>query len=118
MGIDPATVGHLARCAERGVGVNDPASIEVRGLDPRAEAVPFLPARHNAVSSIENLLRRSTFKRLFFNTPLFRLCLSGAKIYYRIWTARHARRHWETIRSHPVYGPQWREGWPGLSSDS
>jgi uncharacterized protein (DUF362 family) len=108
MGIDPASVAHLARCAERGIGVNDLARIDVRGLDPHKDGVHFAPARHNAVSLIETLLRRSTLKRLFFNTPLFRVCLLGAKAYYLAWTVLRGRGHWRRIRAHPLYGPQWR----------
>ena len=40
-------------------------------------------------------------------------CLIGAKLYYRIWTARHAGAHWRRIRAHPVYGAQWNRDWPG-----
>ena len=34
MGIDPATVVHLAKCAARGIGTNQRDRIEVRGLEP------------------------------------------------------------------------------------
>lgn len=115
MGIDPATVPHLRRCAERGIGTDDRARIDVRGLVPEASVVPFRPAAHNTVSSIENLLRRSALKWLFFDTPIFRVCLIGAKLYYRVWTALKAERHWQRIRAHGVYGPQWRAGWTGVA---
>ena len=72
------------------------------------------PARHNAVSLVETVLRKSFFKRLFFNTPIFGACLYGAKVYYRLWTALCARAHWNRILRHPVYGPQWRDGWKGV----
>ena len=108
MGIDPASVVHLARCAERGIGTNDLEQIEVRGLDPVRDRTPFHPPRHNMVSSVENLLRKSAFKRLFFNTPLFRLSLWGAKAYYLAWTAAAAKRSWNEVLAHPLYGPQWR----------
>ncbi len=113
MGIDPSEVRHLARCAERGVGICDPDRIDVVGADPEAVAMPFKRPRHNAVSRVEDLLRRSVFKRLFFNTPLFDACLFGAKTYYRIWTALEAEKAWRIARAHPVYGPQWRAGWRG-----
>jgi uncharacterized protein (DUF362 family) len=110
MSLDPASIQHLARCAERGIGTNRLENIEVRGLDPaRPEnRIAFLPARHNAVSVIETMLRKSFFKKLFFNTPIFNVCLFGAKVYYRAWTRRNAERYWEQARSHPIYGPQWR----------
>jgi uncharacterized protein (DUF362 family) len=114
MGIDPASVPHLARCAERGIGTCDRALIEVIGTQPEQEPVRFRPARHNAVSALETLLRRSLFKKMFFNTPLFRLCLGGAKLYYRLWTLLHAGAIWRRIREHPLYGPQWSPGWRGI----
>ena len=70
MGFDPAAIAHLGTCAARGIGTNDRGRIEVRGLAPEAQPVPYRPARHNAVSVVETLLRRSTLKRLFFNTPV------------------------------------------------
>jgi uncharacterized protein (DUF362 family) len=108
MGLDPATVRHLGTCAARGIGTNDPAQIEVRGVQPAAAHVHFQPAEHNAVSMVENLLRKSFLKRLFFNTPIFDLCLFGAKNYYRLWTWRAGRKPWDTVLAHPLYGPQWR----------
>lgn len=108
IGLDPASVRHLATCAARGLGTNDLARIDVRGLDPAADRVPFQPARHNAVSLVENLLRRSALKRLFFDTPVFDVCLWGAKNYYRIWTRLHADRCWRLALSHPFYGPLWK----------
>ena len=116
MGIDPAGIPHLVRCAERGIGVTDRTRIDVRGLAPEESVVPFLPARHNAVSAVENMLRKSSLKRLFFNTPIFRTCLLGAKAYYRLWVAIYAKQHWRRIRAHEVYGPQWCDDWTGLSS--
>jgi len=113
MGIDPATIRHLALCAERGIGVNDPARIEVRGLDPRRDAISFRTARHNAVSMVETVLRKSVFKKLFFNTPIFNVCLWGAKRYYRAWTRFYAQGCWNEVRAHPVYGAQWRHVGPG-----
>ncbi len=108
MGIDPSTVEHLARCAARGIGTNVSESIEVRGVQPEEARVRFQPARHNAVSMVETLLRKSFLKKVFFNTPIFSLCLFGAKNYYRLWTWRAGRRPWEAVLAHPVYGPQWR----------
>jgi uncharacterized protein (DUF362 family) len=112
MGLDPGRVAHLARCAARGIGTNDRSRIKVLGLVPEEACVRFAPARDNAVSAVETVLRRSAFKRLFFDTPLFRACLVGAKIYYRGWTVVRAGREWRKIRAHPLYGPQ--PGWPGV----
>jgi uncharacterized protein (DUF362 family) len=114
MGIDPTTVAHLATCAARGIGTSDRRSIEVRGPSPEDEGVHYLPARHNPVSLVETLLRRSWLKKLFFDTPIFRICLVGAKLYYRIWTALKAQACWRAVRRHPLYGPQWSPEWRGL----
>ena len=108
IGVDPAAVRHLATCAARGLGTNDLAQIDVRGLDPVRDRVAFEPARHNAVSLVENLLRKSLLKRLFFNTPVFDVCLWGAKNYYRLWTRLHAERCWREVLAHPFYGPLWK----------
>ena len=107
MGIDPTTIAHLQRCADRGIGTNRREEIDVVGLDPEQHVIRFLPARHNAVSSVETLLRKSFFKKLFFNTPIFRICLWGAKVYYLIWTALQSRKRWREVLAHPLYGPQW-----------
>jgi uncharacterized protein (DUF362 family) len=116
MGIDPATIRHLVTCAARGIGTNCRERIEVRGVPPEQEIVRFVPAHHNAVSLVETLLRRSALKRLFFNTPIFDLCLFGAKNYYRLWSAMESRRCFDAVLGHPLYGPQWRPGWKGLGS--
>jgi len=114
MGLDPRSVTHLATCSARGIGVSDRRAIEVRGIEPEQHVLDFAPAKHNAVSAVENLLRRSWLKRLFFNTPLFRACLLGAKAYYFVWTWLRAGALWARIRRHPVYGAQWSADWPGL----
>lgn len=108
MGLDPSSVTHLARCAARGIGTNQMGAIEVRGEDPAASRQAFVGARHNAVSLVENLLRKSFLKRLFFNTPIFSLCLVGAKLYYRLWTWLVGARPWAEVLAHPLYGPQYR----------
>jgi uncharacterized protein (DUF362 family) len=113
MGLERAKIRHLATCAGRGIGTSDLARIDVRGMDLAAARDPFRPARHNAVTSVETLLRRSALKRLFFNTKIFDVCLVGAKLYYHAWTRLQAEGHWARIRAHPVYGPQWRGVRPG-----
>jgi uncharacterized protein (DUF362 family) len=114
MGFDPGEIRHLSTCAAREIGTNDLRCIDVRGLAVDAQPVPYRPAHHNAVSSVENLLRRSTLKRLFFNTPIFGVCLFGAKLYYHLWSAMNARECWRPVLLHPLYGPQWAPNWKGL----
>ena len=108
IGVDPASVRHLATSAARGLGMNELAGIDVRGLHPAEHPIPFVLAHHNAVSWVENLLRKSALKRLVFDTPLFDLCLKGAKSYYRLWTHRHGAACWNEILAHPFYGPLWK----------
>jgi uncharacterized protein (DUF362 family) len=108
MGIDPASVGHLASCAARGIGTADPGRIDISGTPLAEVRQAFRTARHNPVSLVETLLRRSFMKRLFFNTPIFRVCLWGAKLYYRQWAIRNRRRALDEVLAHPLYGPQWR----------
>jgi len=108
MGIDPASVGHLRTCAGRGLGVWDPALYDVVGASVAEARQAFRTAKHNAVSLVETLLRQSVLKRLFFNTPVFGVCLWGAKLYYRQWALRHRRLAFDEVRRHPVYGAQWR----------
>ena len=117
MGLDPADVAHLSRCAERGIGTNDRAEIDVRGLVPEDQRLNFQQARHNTVSIIETVLRKSVLKKLFFNTPVFRLCLKGAKSYYRIWGLMNREKLFEPVLAHAIYGPQWRPDWPGCAHD-
>ena len=88
----------------------------MRGLDPVKDRVRFEPAKHNAVSLVENLLRKSALKRLFFNTPIFDVCLWGAKNYYRIWTRLHAERCWRVVLEHPFYGPLWKAALDGAGA--
>jgi uncharacterized protein (DUF362 family) len=113
MGLDPRRVPHLVRAAERGIGTCDRERIEVRGLVPERSVVRFRPARHNAVSRLETVLRASVLRRVVFDTPMFRACLVGAKLYYRAWTALVAPRVWRPVLDHPVYGPVWRGREPG-----
>ncbi len=118
MGIDPATIRHLAVSAARGIGTNDLSKIDLRSSEQLPRLAPFATAHHNAVSKLETILRRSVLKKLVFNTPLFNLPLLGAKAYYRAWAWRSAAECWEMVESHPVYGPQWRRlarPWPTRS---
>jgi uncharacterized protein (DUF362 family) len=108
MGIDPGSVGHLRTCAGRGLGVWDPTGYDVVGTPVAQARQAFRTAGHNPVSLVETLLRQSVLKRLFFNTPVFGVCLWGAKLYYRQWALRNRRRALDEVRRHPVYGPQWR----------
>jgi hypothetical protein len=45
---------------------------------------PFRRPRHNPVSWLETRLRESRLEPLVFGTPVFDLCCSGARIWYRL----------------------------------
>ena len=107
MGLDPTKIDHLKKCADRCLGTNNPEEIEIRGTLEIANP-PFQTAKHNLVSRIEELCRRSSLKWLIFDTPVFRLMLAGAKIWYLIWFyCVSGKKHWRTVLQHPRYGPEW-----------
>lgn len=110
MGLDATHIEHLRACAERGAGTNRMDEINVVGESgARSLSLGFIPARHNLVSRIEELLRRSRWKWLFFDTPVFWIMLIGAKFWYVIWFYLvSGQRRWKTILDHPFYGNLWR----------
>jgi len=110
MGLDPARIEHVQASAARGLGENRVDHIEILG-EPNAKTLnlAFLPASHNLVSRIEELLRRSRWRRVFFDTPLFMILLLGAKTWYLIWFyCVSGRKHWRSVLSHPFYGKLWK----------
>ncbi|HEX9614983.1 MAG TPA: DUF362 domain-containing protein [Bacteroidota bacterium] len=111
MGLDPTAIEHLQTCAGRGLGTSSLKNIDIVGdKDAPHVNLAFQPARHNLVSRIEELLRRSRWKRLFFDTPVFLIMLFGAKIWYLIWFyAVSGRKHWNAVLNDPHYGPLWRK---------
>jgi uncharacterized protein (DUF362 family) len=113
MGLDPSTIDHLASCAARGIGTNVIEQIALRGDAQMPSALQhFIPARHNLVSKIEELLRRSRWKWLFFDTPVFTLMLLGAKLWYLIWFyIAGGKKRWNPILEDPFYGPLWKNVW-------
>lgn len=109
MGIDPYAVPHLVRAAEAGLG-SISAGLEPVGDPLEPLSPPFVPARHNAVSWLELVLRQSSLRRLVFHTRLFDLMCWGARRYYDLWdlTVGRARRRGFLRRS--GYAAQWRRG--------
>ena len=99
MGFDPCTIAHLETCANRHLGTNAVENIRIVG-DPDAQTLnlSFQPPKHNLVSRIEELCRRSRLKMLVFDTPLFHLMLAGAKLWYLIWFHLiSGKKHWKRI---------------------
>jgi uncharacterized protein (DUF362 family) len=111
MGFEPARIGHLRECVAAGLGVADLDRITTVGDDDLSLNLHFVPAQHNAVSWFELVLRRRpALRRLFFDTPLFRLCCNLTLLYYAAWYyvlgIGRARR--DAILSQTAYGAQWR----------
>jgi uncharacterized protein (DUF362 family) len=111
MGLDPYTIPHLQACAKRCLGTNQLEQIEIAGEKNALETnLQFEPAKHNLVSRVEELCRRSALRRLVFDTPLFQLMLFGAKIWYLAWFYLvSGQKHWKRVLEHPRYGPEWKQ---------
>ena len=111
MGFDPATIKHLAECVAAGLGTADLNRITLAGDDDLSLNLQFTPAQHNAISWLELLLRRRPLlRRIFFDTPVFRLCCNLTLVYYALWYyvlgIGRARR--DAILAATAYGAQWR----------
>jgi uncharacterized protein (DUF362 family) len=111
MGFDPAQIGHLAECVAAGLGVAALNQISTVGDDDLSLNLHFLPAHHNVVSWFELVLRRrAPLRRLFFDTPLFRLCCTLTLAYYAAWyyVLGVGRTRRDGILTATAYGAQWR----------
>lgn len=109
MGLNPASIRHVVACAERGHGVASLESIEVAGENIESLNLHFKPATHNLVSKVEEVLRRSSLKKLVFDTPIFLIMLFGAKMWYYVWYYFvSGKKHWKRVLEDPNYGEQWR----------
>ncbi len=107
MGIDPFSVPHLRRASEQGLGsfLGDFAVLGDPVAPPRR---PFTPARHNAVSWLELLLRRSAVQRIAFHSPLFGLLCWGARRYYDLWDLLVGTARRRAFLRRSGYAAQWR----------
>jgi uncharacterized protein (DUF362 family) len=108
MGFNPIQIKHIQNCARIGLGVANSKQIEIVGLDVKSQCIQFKPAKHNLISQVELYLTKSPLYKLFFETPIFNLCLALAKLWYYIWNCFKGRKYWREILDHPVYGQQWR----------
>lgn len=111
MGFDPAPIGHLRECVAAGLGIADLARVRTVGDDDLSLNLRFIPARHNAVSWFELVLRRrAALRRLFFDTALFRLCCNLTLAYYAVWyyVLGIGRGRRDRILAATAYGAQWR----------
>ncbi len=110
MGFDPAHIPHLHECVAAGLGTADLECIRVLGDDDLSLNLHFVPAKHNAVSAVEMVLRRRrALRRLFFDTPLFDVCCGLALGYYSAWyhLLGIGRRRCRRILRGTGYGAQW-----------
>ena len=105
MGYTPAEVDHLSWCAQAGLGAV--TGFEVRGEEVDGVAERFRDARHNAVSWLELVMRKSAFRRLVFHTPVFHMMCWGARRYYDVWNVTIGRRRRERFLATSPYAAQW-----------
>jgi uncharacterized protein (DUF362 family) len=110
MGLEESKIQHIQVCAQRCLGTSDPQQIEIVGdRDSLQRTLGFVPAKHNIVSRIEEICRRSWLRRIVFDTPLFRVMLVGAKLWYLIWYHFvKGKKIWREILKHPRYGLEWQ----------
>lgn len=110
MGFDPARIGHLRECVTAGLGTASLQDIATCGDDDLSLNLQFLPAHHNMVSWFELVLRRRPWlRRVFFDTPLFRLCCNATVVYYAIWySLLGIGRGRKDAMLATAYGEQWR----------
>ena len=108
-GFDPEHVQHIQNCDRLGMGVGHVEKIDVVGDDDLSLNLHFKPARHNLVSWVELALRKSFFKWLFFDTPIFPLCCWGARMWYYGWYYLvRGKKLRDNIIKNTRYGDQWR----------
>lgn len=110
MSFDPDKIEHLQLCARHGLGTADRRHITVVGEQIGQVRERFVPAKHNPVSWLELVLRKSLVRRLVFGTPLLALFCWGARRYYDLWDISVGRRLRNEILRSSGYGAQWQFG--------
>jgi len=95
MGFKPDEIEHLVLCAKNGFGSLSP---EVVGAKVSEVKTQFAPAEHNLVSITEILFRNSSFARLVFHTPLFKIMTWTTRRYYDLWDILVGRKTRKEIR--------------------
>ena len=106
MGFDPAQIGYLAECAERGLGVIDESAIEMVGDD--FEYGWGFDVGDNLASRFGDVLWFGALQRiqnLFFHTPLVHLFSAGSHVYHdEWWWRRHGRRRMREVAEKTQWG--------------
>jgi uncharacterized protein (DUF362 family) len=111
MGIDPSTVGHIQRSADRGLGVSDLERIDVVGAKIEECIMNFKPPKQNFMVRFEFFLRRSRFRRLAFETSVLNLLAFAARVWNHAWWQLVGRRERKRIIEDTFYGKQWKGTW-------
>jgi hypothetical protein len=107
MGFDPLHIHHIQFCSQHGLGTANLAQIQVVGERIEDVLTPFIPAKHNAVSWLELMLRRSSIRWLVFETPLLNLFCWGARRYYDVWEILIGKKLRAMILRNSSYAAQW-----------
>lgn len=112
-GLDRFPIRHLDLCGEAGLGVNDMRRIEVVDGDGRPRAnlprLDLVPAKHNAVSWTEQILRQSFVRKLMFESPLLWPLCVAARVWYSAWYHLFGgKRLFHDAQRKSPYGGQWR----------
>jgi len=85
MGFDPLAIRYLALAHQRGLGVADPAEIELVGEPAIGGENWHFSVGHNLASRVGSLLWFSPLRRLqklFFHTPLVYVFVAGSYLYH------------------------------------
>ena len=118
MGFDPLSIRYLRLAHERGLGVADPAGIEIAGEDIAGLNFGF-PVGDNLASRVGDFLWFGPLKRLqwlFFHTPLVYAFVFGSYFYHDfVWWPVFGRRIQRELRGRSAWAryfdtyPDWRE---------
>ncbi len=122
MGFDPMSLEYIRVAHEDGLGVGDPADIEIVGDDISGQSWGF-SVGDNAASKVGDVMWFGPLKRvqkLFFHTPLVNLFVAGSEFYhdfYRwpykdkaVFERWKAETHWGKLFTQYESGPRGPEG--------
>lgn len=106
MGFNPLAIPYIRLAHERGLGVGDPADIDIRGIDIADMNFRF-QVGDNTASKVGHLLWFSPLKRiqwLFFHTPLVYLFVFGSYFYHDfLWWPVKGKKIQRRLRRESVW---------------
>lgn len=109
MGYDPKQIEHLRLCEKVGIGTSHLENITVKGDGIPTNIKKFRDAKHNTVSIIELLLRKSALRKIIFHTKMLNLMCFGAKIWYWVWiNIGPGKKLQKKVLGDPYYEKLWR----------